>query len=147
VGSTTEAEITADGSMMYFDESQHTPSSSQVVAASRGSDGTFTKLSNSSDLLQNVNATGTDLYNSILTPDGLQLAFTKSDFQAQTLTMYVAGRGSTADPFGIPQQVSAATGLVENGSFSPDQCHLYHQLDPASPGMPWIHVVSRHAAR
>lgn len=151
-----DAEITSDGNTLYFTDWQCTaggqPLSGQIKAAAKNSDGTFTVLPNSAELLLNVNNTGRLLYGSVPSADNLSLYFTIATPSVPSLEIYVATRTSTSDPFGFPQPVAAADApfppnpgvFVETGSISPDGNYLYfHTL--LSPTSSQIYVLSRIA--
>jgi hypothetical protein len=148
--------ITPDGNTLYFTDwqtsNQGQPFSGQIKVASKNTDGTFTLLPNSSELLNNVNTTGTLVYGSAPSADNLSLYFTVCNPLVPSLEIYVATRASTTDPFGVPQPVSAAdvplpgqpsSGVfVETGSLSHDGNYFYYHrvLSPASSQ---IYVLSR----
>jgi hypothetical protein len=150
--------ITPDGNTLYFTDWQTSnegqPFSGQIKVASKNTNGTFTVLSNSSELLNNVNMTGSLVYESAPSADNLSLYFTVCNPLVPSLEIYVATRSSTTDPFGVPQPVSAAdvpvpgqpsSGVfVETGSLSYDGNYFYYHrvLSPASSQ---IYVLSRSA--
>jgi hypothetical protein len=137
-----------DGQYLVFsDNGPRTPTSaglppgvSHVVIAAKNADGTFTRLANSDELLQNVNtARGiTDFgYVAVLSNDGLEMFFT-APFSAPgavgdpNISIYVARRTSTAEPFGVAQPLNTglgSNGLAEGAGISLDGKHFYyHQV-------------------
>jgi hypothetical protein len=127
---TMEAEISGDGNTLIFGDFHFDPnlplSSSQLVFAVRNSDGSFTRVPNSDQVLANVNALGATVYNGILSWDGLELYFTMLNPEPAGPQIYVAKRNAPTEPFGVPQLIFAAGNMVESGSLSPDGKHLYY---------------------
>jgi hypothetical protein len=150
--------ITPDGNTLYFDDWQMStsgqPLSSQIKAATKNANGTFTILPNSAELLNNVNTTGRLVYAGVPSADNLSLYFTVCNPQVPSLEIYVATRTSTSDSFDFPQPVAAAnvplpgqpqSGVfVETGSISPDGNYFYyHRLLSSTSSQ--IYVLSRSA--
>lgn len=147
--------ITTDGNTLYFTDWQTSndgqPFSGQIKVAAKNTDGTFTLLPNSSELLNNVNMTGTLVYGSAPSADNLSIYFTVCNPLVPSLEIYVATRASTSDPFGVPQPVSAAdvplpgqpsSGVsVETGSLSSDGNYFYYHR-VLSPSSSQIYVLS-----
>ena len=62
--------------------------------------------------------------------DELELFFTRAE--GTVLSIWVAKRGSTSEPFGAPEKIEAIEGQVEGPTISPDGRSLYfHKLDGA----------------
>jgi WD40-like Beta Propeller Repeat len=148
--------ITPDGNTLYFsdfmiDESDAKLSvrgvkGAQLAIATRNADG-FTRLSNSDDILKNVNALGQLVYNATPSVDGLELAFNASPSFPVPSHIYIATRPSPSATFGKPQLVVAADldpgQLSEPGSFSPDGKNLYfHRV--MGPATSQIYVLTRN---
>jgi hypothetical protein len=130
-----DAEISADGSALYFvdgviEPGAAAPSEADLVIADRDGSG-FTRRADSAAMFANINSTALE-YAPATTADQLELFFDRFDPATDTVpSIYHATRASTAEPFGVPARV-AATGhnLVEGATVSPDGLALYyHQLD------------------
>jgi WD40-like Beta Propeller Repeat len=125
-----DAEISADGQSLWFDDGQYSSSgelqSAAIVAAARQPDGTFERMPNSSTLLENVNAAGLN-YAPDISADGLELFFTRVDSTTSgaTPSIFRASRSDTQSAFGVPELVSGAVGFVEAPSLSADGRFLY----------------------
>jgi hypothetical protein len=145
--------VTPDGKTLYFStfqfnvrEGLKSISSSYLSVAGKNPDGSFTRLPNSNEILKNVNALGAIVYNATPSPDGLELAFNVVHSAGALPAMYIATRSSNSEPFGLPEQITAADAVdglfSEPGSFSPDGKHLYlHRV--LSPGTSQIYVITR----
>ena len=132
-GITFDLFITPDGNTLYFSDfvvkARFRPQGAQLAIATKNADGTFMRLSNSADILKNVNALGSLVYNASPSADGLELVFNASPAFPLPTHVYIARRSSPSAPFGIPQLVAAADidhgQLSEPGSFSSDGKYLY----------------------
>ena len=125
---TMDAEISPDGNTLYFVDAYFNggplPTQAKIVIANKNG-GSFSRQSNSSYILQKVNASGLN-YAPDISGDGLELYFTRLVSGGQT-QIYVAKRSRTTDPFGTPQALTAVnTGAVEAPSLSPDGKKLYY---------------------
>ena len=127
-----DGQISPDGNTLYVSLADFThgppPRSSIIKIAAKNPDGSFTHLSNSAELLKNIN--GGDLaYAPTISRDGLELFFNWANPSAGSMRIYVAKRGSTSEPFGVPQLVEATGDLVEAAFLSRDENRLYyHQV-------------------
>jgi WD40 repeat protein len=119
-----DAEISADGRTLWFDDGRYgifgSLKSAAIVIAERHGDG-FVRKANSADVLRTVNATGLD-YAPCVAVNGLELLVTRAD---PVPTIYRATRPDTSAAFGPPQRVAAASGFVEAPSLSADGHVLY----------------------
>jgi Tol biopolymer transport system component len=128
-----DAEISADGQTLWFDEGQYSSSgvllaASIVMAERQGM--TFLRRDDSATLLATVNASGLN-YAPSISADGLELFFTRVDAiePGASPAIYRATRADANSAFGPPELVSAATGFVEAPSLSADGHLLYvHKL-------------------
>jgi hypothetical protein len=134
LGITFDLAITPDGNTLYFsnfvveNNSSLSVQTAQLSIATKNANGSFTRLSNSADILKNVNALGSLVYNATPSADGLELAFNASSSFPIPSHIYIATRTRPSAPFGNPQLVAAADldgQLSESGSFSPDGKYLY----------------------
>lgn len=151
-GITFDIFITPDGRTLYFsdftvrDDARLSVQGAELAIANRNTDGTFTRLPNSADILENVNALGSLVYNASPSADGLELVFNASSSFPIPSHIYIARRTSPSAPFGNPQLVAAADldhgQLSEPGSFSPGGRHLYfHRV--LGPSTSQIYVLTR----
>ena len=128
-----DAEISADGQTLWFDDGQYTSAgalqAASIAIADRQGD-TFARNSNSASILATVNAAGLN-YAPSISVDGLELFFTRLDSTASGANpaIYRATRADTNSAFATPELVSAASGFVEAPSLSADGHLLYfHKL-------------------
>ncbi len=154
---TFDVYISPDGNTLFSDFvtfSGGRPASSTIFGASRNGDGTFSIWPNSEAILSTVNSIPGKpvVYNSALTPDGLNIFVTAAPVQpSSTVPMtYMASRKSSSEPFGEPALVdsvnnpgSACPGqFSEVGGVSPDGKYLYfHRYISATTSM--LCVVTR----
>ncbi len=128
-----DAEISADGQTLWFDDGQYSPtgalqSASIAVASRQGA--SFARLANRATLLAAVNSSGLN-YAPSISVDGLELFFTRIDSMGSGANpaLYRAVRADTSSPFGPAALVVAASGFVEAPSLSADGHLLYfHKL-------------------
>lgn len=128
-----DAEISADGQTLWFDDGQYSTAGELevariVVAVKQG--GGFVRDANGTAMLASVNAEGLN-YAPDISVDGLELFFTRvaSTAAGASPQIYRATRADTASPFGAPEVVSGAAGFVEAPSLSADGHLLYfHKL-------------------
>jgi Tol biopolymer transport system component len=124
-----DAEISADGQTLWFDDGQYTSSgvlqSASIVIANRQST-SFARQDNSATLLATVNSSGLN-YAPSISVDGLELFFTRVDSTTSGASpvIYRATRTDSNSAFGEPGVVAAATGFVEAPSLSADGHLLY----------------------
>ena len=128
-----DAEISADGSTLWFDDGRFAASgvlqaASLAVASRRGA--AFVRQADSAVVLASVNASGLN-YAPSISVDGLELFFTRVDSTTSGAlpAIYRSTRADTGSPFAMPAVVAAATGFVEAPSLSGDGHLLYfHKL-------------------
>ena len=124
-----DAEISADGQTLWFDDGQYTSSgvlqAASIVIANREG-GVFARQGNSAALLATVNSSGLN-YAPSISVDGLELFFTRlaSSTSGASPAIYRAVRTDSSSAFGEPELVAAATGFVEAPSLSADGHLLY----------------------
>jgi hypothetical protein len=129
-----DAEISADGSALYFvdgiiDPNASLPSAADLVIADRAGSG-FTRRSNSAAIFANINSSALE-YAPATTADQLDLFFDRFDPSVDTVpAIYHATRASIDEPFDVPAKLALGDNLVEGPTVSPDGSALYyHQLD------------------
>jgi WD40-like Beta Propeller Repeat len=124
-----DAEISADGQTLWFDDGQYTSSgvlqTASIVIAKKQAGG-FVRQSNSAALLATVNTSDLN-YAPSISVDGLELFFTRIDSTTSGASpvIYRATRTDSSSAFGEPELVAAATGFVEAPSLSADGHLLY----------------------
>lgn len=139
--------ITADGNTLFFTDAVINPNtgrpqSAKCSMAKKNADGSFTRESNSDNILKNVNALGSIVYNAA-SSDGLVLTFNVAD----TGTIYTTSRSSKSLPFDQPKVLGAAQNITqgslsEPGSISYNGKYLYfHRV--LSPTTSQIYVLTR----
>jgi len=121
-----DSEISADGNTLYFSEGLFTggsiPRSSRLMIAHRDGD-RFVRAADSDRILAEVNGAGRLNYAAALSPDELEIFFTRLGAGEPEILM--ARRASRHQPFGAPARIAAITGFVEAPATSPDGRSLY----------------------
>ncbi len=130
---TMDAEVSRDGAWLYFSDARFAggalPESSDLGVAQRQTDGSFTLLPDSEDLLRRVNTDALE-YAPSTSSDGLELFFTRYD--RSEVAVLRSTRANRSQPFGPPERLSALSGFVEAPSLSCDGTSLYyHRKDGA----------------
>jgi hypothetical protein len=121
-----DAEISADGSTLYFVESQFEhggPKWAHILFAQRKGS-VFVRSGDSDRIMSNVNR-GTLNYAPATSASGLEIFFTRVD-PGGPPAIYVATRRDTAAPFGEPHKITSLSGFVEGPTLSPDEKSLYY---------------------
>jgi hypothetical protein len=130
-----DAEISADGSALYFvdgviDPNAALPSAADLVIADRDGSG-FTRRADSAAIFANINSSALE-YAPATTADQLELFFDRFDPSVDTVpAIYHATRAAIDEPFGVPAKLAVlGDNLVEGATVSPDGKSIYyHQLD------------------
>lgn len=124
-----DAEISADGETLWFDDGQFSARgelrmASIAVASRQGN--SFVRRADSTAVLAAVNSSGLN-YAPCISVDGLELFFTRVDAvtTGHAPAIYRATRPEQTAVFDPPQLVEAATGFVEAPSLSADGHLLY----------------------
>ncbi|MGH6839041.1 MAG: hypothetical protein ACREDT_09600 [Methylocella sp.] len=153
-GAVFDVAISSDGNTLYYTNAildtsrgMALPSSSRIFVARKNADGSFTTLSNSDQIMRNVNNTTPTVYNSAPSPDTLTFVFTAPNLPDPP-QLYAATRPSASVPFGLSAPITPAntpTGNPypnpENGGYSPDGNYIYfHRL--LSPSSSQIYVLT-----
>lgn len=126
-----DVEVNATGETLYFvdgrfDESGG-PYESDLVIAQKVS-GEFQRLSNSDQLLANINTDDLE-YAACISANNLELYFTRVAAPLTALSqpeIWVATRATIHDPFREPEKIESITGFVEAATISPDGKILYY---------------------
>ncbi len=131
---------------------------STVVIAAKNADGTFTRVANSADLMKNVNTVrgiSDFTYVAALSSDDLEIFFSApggADSNADpNKSIYVAGRASITEPFGVAAPLNTGlgggpAGLAEGSSISLDGKHFYYHktfMDRPIATRTFLYVLSR----
>lgn len=128
-----DAEISADGQTLWFDDGQYSSSGvlqAASIAVANRQGAAFARQANSAALLAAVNAVGLN-YAPSISVDGLELFFTRIDTTTSGAApaIYRSTRHDTNSPFGPAALVAAPNGFVEAPSLSADGRLLYfHKL-------------------
>jgi len=135
---------TRDGKYLYFtDNGPRTGTSkdlptgvSTIVVAKKNTDGTFTRVANSDELMKNVNTVRgiSDFsYGGGLSNDNLEIFFVAPaglpGHEKPNDSVYVARRTSITEPFGVAKPLNTgpgSEGLAEGSSISSDGKHFYY---------------------
>jgi len=131
-----DLEVSADGNTLIFDDGDFTqgnnfPDAANLAMAMR-SGTTFTRMSNSTALLANINTSDLE-YAPALSADTLELFFTRLDLARKTTAIYRSVRSDSSGVFSVGQRVEAITGFVEGPTLSADEKGLYyHRRNPAT---------------
>ena len=122
-----DAEISADGSTLYFAEGRFIPSSpipqtARILIANRTESG-FVRSGNSNRIMRLINTKALN-YAPDTSASQLEIFFTRLNRRGPAI--YTASRSSTSKPFGKPRRIRAITGFAEAPSLSPDGKSLYY---------------------
>jgi len=128
--------VTPDGNTLYFSDFILNDGGSvggirgaQLAIANRNADGSFTRASNSDEVLKKINAIGGLVYNAGPSPDGLILAFNAAASYGPYPKIYMAIRTSVTASFGEPRYIAATDvdrgTFSESPSFSRDGTYMY----------------------
>ena len=120
-----DAEISAEGDILYFVESQFgrtgTPRTASILFARRNGE-RFVRAQESTRILATVN-TPTLNYAPAIPLSQLEIFFTRLEPGGPRI--YFAARSSAELPFEAPRRIEAITGFVEAPTLSPDGRSLY----------------------
>jgi Tol biopolymer transport system component len=128
-----DAEISADGQSLWFDDGQYSSSGvlqAASIALANREGASFVRDVNGAGILAAVNVEGLN-YAPSISVDGLELYFTRvaSSQSGAMPAIYRAARADMSTAFGTPELIAAATGFVEAPSLSADGHLLYfHKL-------------------
>lgn len=128
-----DAEISADGRTLWlvdghFSAGAALESADLLFATQQGSG--FVRSADSARILATVNTPALE-YAPAIRADGLELFFTRvENITTGTPALWRTSRPTPQDAFGMPEQVTAASGFVEGPTLSPDGRSLYfHRLE------------------
>jgi len=125
-----DVDISADGNTMYFVDGeipQAMPTSADLVMARKTANG-FERLSNSAELMKNINTRALE-YAACISTDQLEIFFTRIKLpitQSSLSEIYVSKRSNTNEAFGIPSKISSISGFAEATTLSPNGKNLYY---------------------
>jgi Tol biopolymer transport system component len=126
-----DAEISSNGQTLYFvdaiyDQSGNPLTADLVLAQKKGTG--FERLSNSAEIMKNINTEDALEYAACISENELELYFTrflvpvKKEYPPQ---IYLARRSKTTEPFGEPSKILNITGFAEAPTISTDSQILY----------------------
>ncbi len=126
-----DVEVDSSGRTLYFVDGRFDrsggPYESDIVIAHKV-DGEFQRLSDSDDILENVNTEALE-YAACISQDNLELYFTRvaTPLSASSKPeIFVATRLNADEPFRAPVKVQSITGFVEAATISPGGEILYY---------------------
>jgi WD40-like Beta Propeller Repeat len=130
-----DVEVDNSGDYLYFVDGEFdnsgNPSTADIVIAKK-SGSSFQRLSNSADILKNINTSALE-YASSVSVDGLELFFTRVSAPITSSSVpqiFMANRSNTNAAFGTPVRIDALNGFIEGPSISADGKTLYfHRKD------------------
>jgi hypothetical protein len=122
-----DADISADGATLYlvdgrFEAGSPVPVAADIVVVTRTDSG-FVRGDVAVTAAINTSALE---YAPTTSADELELFFTRAE--GDVLSIWVAKRGSTSEPFGAPEKIEAIAGQVEGPTISPDGRSLYFHI-------------------
>jgi len=126
-----DVEVSQDGSTLYFVDGVIGQSGIPTVAdlaIAQGSDSLFTRMSNSSEILKNIN-TGDLEFAACISTNQLELYFTRIILPITASSapqIFVSTRENINQPFKNPQKLESLGTFVEAATIAPDQRTLYY---------------------
>lgn len=124
-----DVEVSADGNTLYYVngifDGGAVPKSADLAVAVRQGLASFAPSPTLTAQLGDVNTTGALEYAASISPDGLELFFTRLSNGDQS-GIYRTVRSSTSAPFGQSKRIAAITGFVEAPTLSADGQRLYY---------------------
>ena len=126
-----DVEVDAAGTTLYLVDGRFGqsggPYESDFFVATKNVNG-FQRLSNSADLLKNINTTALE-YAAGISADNLDFYFTRvaaSLTSSSTPEIFHASRRSSQEAFGVATKIETITGFVEAPTLSPDGRIIYY---------------------
>ena len=126
-----DVEVDAAGTTLYFVDGRFDqaggPYEADFAIASKSANG-FQRLSNSGDLLKNINTTALE-YAACISADNLEFYFTRVAVpltNSSVTEIFHASRKSPQEAFEIPVKIESITGFAEAPTISPDGKTLYY---------------------
>ncbi len=126
-----DIEVSPDGQNIYFVDAlfdkNGNPTSADLVIAEKKSNG-FQRLSNSAEILKNINTSLLD-YAACISNDQLELYFTRVAVPFTSSTspeIFYSTRKNVSEPFDIPTKIQNISGFVEAPTITQDQKGLYY---------------------
>jgi hypothetical protein len=143
---------TPDGQRLYFVQGRFGGGAGPLemdLRVARKAGGDYQLDPRSDEILATINTTEHLEYAPAISPDDLELFFTRAEKSAGghavALHIYRAARSRVTDPFGIPEIVAAISGFVEAPSVSSDARSLYYHRKDGDRFV--IYRVTRGASR
>jgi hypothetical protein len=123
-----DVDVQSDGTLLYVSQGTFSggsaPDAASIVMYARRSAG-FVRVPSSDRLLKEINDPSALTYAADISPDGLELFFTRA-VPGTAPAIYRAVRRDPSQSFGDVQPVAATTGYVEAPSLSGDEHLLYY---------------------
>ena len=126
-----DVEVSQDGRTLYFVDGVIGQSGIPTIAdlaIAQGSDSSFTRTSNSSEILKNIN-TGDLEFAACISTNQLELYFTRISLPVTATSapqIFVSTRDNIDQPFKKPQKLESLGVFVEAATIAPDQRTLYY---------------------
>lgn len=122
-----DTEVDPSGEEMYFADGRYDqaggPHDADLVIARKSSNG-FERLSNSHEILKNINTNALE-YAACISADGLEFYFTRTEINSFP-EIFRAHRKTKQDAFGVATRIESITGFVEAPTISPDGKIIYY---------------------
>jgi len=126
-----DIEVDKTGENIYFVDGRFDqaggPYEADIVIARKGTNG-FQRLSNSSEVLKNINTDALE-YAACISANNLELYFTRVAAPITSVSLpqiFVSSRNIPNEPFGLPSKIESITGFAEATTLSPDGDKLYY---------------------
>lgn len=125
-----DVEVSEDGQTLYFVDAQFgltgNPKTADIVIATKNGTG-FQRLSNSSEIMQNVNTDALE-YAACISANQLELYFTRVAVPLTAASfpeLFISTRPNVNEPFGVPYRIQIIKGFVEAMTIAPDLRTFY----------------------
>ena len=127
-----DVEVSADGQSLYFVDAQFDqtgkPKTADLIIAVKNGSG-FQRLSNSNEIMKNINTDDALEYGVCISVNELELYFTRVQLPLTLTTspeILVSTRQNKDEPFSNPSKIQSITGFSEAPTIAPDQKTLYY---------------------
>ncbi len=142
-----DVEISRDGKTLYYVNAYFKESgivSSKLgIAAKDGENNSFTKLSNSDEILQNVNDPEYLVYAAGISRDGLELYFTRVNLVKTAIEICIAERTTPTEIFSEPKVIDINGNMFEAVTISGDMSRIYYHKRASASDKFHIYTKSR----
>lgn len=142
-----DVEISRDGKNLYYVNAYFKESgivSSKLgIATKDGENNSFTKLSNSDEILQNINDSDYLVYAAGISRDGLELYFTRVNLVKTAVEICVAERTTPTGIFSEPKVIDINGDMFEAVTISGDMSRIYYHKKASASDKFRIYTKSR----